>query len=84
MSEITLEEFERSLTECQRAIIECFTFEWDCFTVKDFQRESTGKPSLNTVRRALAKLCDMGALVRIPAAKKGRGYSHQYKLSKGQ
>lgn len=75
---------KQSLTEKQRKVLETFRFSWTVLTQKEIREAIQGKVSLKTVRRALAKLCRMGLIERMPATRPGRGYTHQYRLARGR
>jgi len=62
-------------------VLDSFEYGWDVLTIKDIRKETKGKVSVQTIRRALKKLCAMGFVERLPAEKQGRGYSNLYKLA---
>lgn len=70
------------LTKLQRIALASFKFSWTTLTVGDLMLAHKDKKNLSekTIRRALAKLCDIGLITRIPGAKKGRGYSNLYRM----
>jgi len=74
----------QSLTEKQRKVLESFRFSWTVLTVYEILKETEGKITLRTIRRALAKLYRLGLIERLPARKHGRGYTHQYRLASGK
>lgn len=79
MTELEPEE-ALALTEAQRLVLASFDYEDDALTVKEIRKATKDKLSFATIRRALAKLCGMDLVERMPACKKGRGYSHLYQL----
>jgi len=70
-----------ALTELQRRVRDALHFSWEVLSVKGIHKKLEGKVSVHTVRRALAKLCRMGLIERLPAERKGRGYSNLYRLA---
>jgi len=81
MTSLSPDQFHQALTSSQRLVLDSFEYSWDVLTIKDIRKETKGKISVKTVRRALAKLCDMGLVERLKAEKQGRGYSNLYKLA---
>lgn len=65
-------------------VLSCFRFSWDFLTVKEIQKQiKTGKKadiSIKTIRRAMAKLVDLGILQCLGSHKIGRGYSNLYRI----
>jgi len=53
-------------------VLDAFKFSWDVLSVERTRRKLEAKASLPTIRRALAKLCDIGIIERLPAESKGR------------
>ncbi|MBA7607850.1 hypothetical protein ES703_15019 [subsurface metagenome] len=80
MASLSPDQCHQALTSSQRLVLDSFEHSWDVLTIKDIRKNTKGKVSVKTIRRALAKLCDMGIMERLPAEKKGRGYSNLYKL----
>jgi len=81
MTSLSPEQCRQALTSSQRLVLTSFEYGWDVLTIKDIRKETKGKISVKTIRRALAKLADMGILKRTPAERKGRGYSNLYRLA---
>jgi len=81
MTSLSPDQCRQSLTSSQRLVLDSFEYGWDVLTIRDIRKETKGKISVKTIRRALAKLCDMGVVVRLKAEKQGRGYSNLYKLA---
>jgi Fic family protein len=81
MTALSPEQCHQALTSSQRLVADSFEYSWDVLTIKDIRKETKGKVSVKTIRRALKKLCDMGIMERLPAEKKGRGYSNLYQLA---
>ncbi len=81
MTSLLPEQCHQALTSLQRLVLDSFEYSWDVLTIKDIRKNTKGKISVKTIRRALAKLCEIGVLERLPAEKKGRGYSNLYKLA---
>jgi len=65
-------------------VLDSFEYSWDVLTIKDIRKNTKGKVSVQTIRRALKKLCRLGLIERLPARKQGRGYTHQYRLASGK
>jgi len=80
MSDFTAE-VTLALTEPQRLVLDTLQFRWDVLAVKRIHKRTKGRISVKTIRRALAKLVDMGIIERLPAERKGRGYSNLYRLA---
>jgi Fe2+ or Zn2+ uptake regulation protein len=80
MSDFTAE-VTLALTEPQRLVLDTLQFSWDVLAVKRIHKRTKGKVSVKTIRRALAKLVDMGIIECLPAERKGRGYSNLYRLA---
>ncbi|MCK4333845.1 hypothetical protein KAX06_03545 [candidate division WOR-3 bacterium] len=84
MTALSPDQCRQVLTSSQRLVLDSFEYNWDVLTIKDIRKETKEKISVKTIRRALAKLCDMGVVVRLKAEKQGRGYTHQYRLASGK
>ncbi|TKJ44009.1 hypothetical protein CEE36_02495 [candidate division TA06 bacterium B3_TA06] len=80
MTSLSPDQFPQALTSSQRLVLDSFEYSWDVLTIKDIRKETKEKVSVKTIRRALAKLCALGLVERLPAEKLGRGYSNLYKL----
>jgi len=75
------EEVYTALTEAQRQVLESFKYSNTILTIAEIYEEV--KPvSVKTIRRAVAKLCQMGVLERMKAKRKGRGYTDLYQPAK--
>jgi len=83
MSDFTAE-VTLALTEPQRLVLDTLKFSWDVLAIKRIHKRTKGRISVKTIRRALAKLVDMGIIERLPAERKGRGYSNLYRLASGK
>ena len=81
MTSLSPDQCRQALTSSQRVVLDLFEYSWDVLTIKDIRKETKGKVSVQTSRRALANLCDMGLVERLQAEKLGRGYSNLYKLA---
>lgn len=77
------EQLISTLTESQRLVLTSFRFSWDVLSVKEIKERVFNRLSTLTIRRALAKLVNLGVIQRREAKKKGRGYSNLYQLSQG-
>lgn len=74
-------QINQALTELQRAVLASFKFEWAVLTVAEIHKDISQPISVKTIRRALAKLCNMGVVERLKAEKQGRGYSNLYRIA---
>ena len=84
MTSLSPDQCRQALTSFQRLVLDSFEYSWDVLTIKDIRKETKGKISVQTIRRAMAKLCRLGLIERLPARKHGRGYTHQYRLASGK
>ncbi len=80
MVEFEPEEHLPALTEPQRLVLKSLVYGDDVATIKEIRKIAKDKVSARTIIRALAKLCALGLVERVPAEKKGRGYSNLYRL----
>jgi Fe2+ or Zn2+ uptake regulation protein len=81
MTDILSDQALEKLTASQRQVLDSFEYSWDVLTISTIRKNTKEKISVKTIRRALAKLCDLGIIQRQRAEKLGRGYSNLYKLA---
>jgi Fe2+ or Zn2+ uptake regulation protein len=84
MEKLSTEDALASLTRLQRIVLAAIDSSYEDFmAIKQILKVVDKKLTERTIRRALAKLCEMGLVERIGKQRKGRGYASLFRMMDG-